>query len=200
MPTLDVPMFGGEIEKWASYKDRFLNLLKDNRVRDNDSTKRQCLYQSLSGEALALVENLQNVSFDKAWSVLEQAYDDPLRRGRVHYNALFNEKFPPNMRLRKLSNHFIQHIAGLESANEECGIKTSNMILINYFLDQTRDSVSLAWERALTEKRVSCKLDDFFQLSSNNIPLRKEPQNGRQHLSFHQASRQSTGLAQHRKH
>lgn len=63
LPPTDVPKFNGNLEKWTSFKKQFGSLIEDKRVRFNDSLKKRYLFQALSDEALAIVENTRDARF-----------------------------------------------------------------------------------------------------------------------------------------
>jgi len=129
LPALDVGTFSGEITKWSSFKGNFLTIINDSRVKDHDEVKRQFLFKAIKGEALALIENLQDASFDQGWEILCENYDDPLRRAKAHFDALSDQKNSKQSLRRRLID-FRRHSSGLQAAYRDSDLDPFDQIVI----------------------------------------------------------------------
>lgn len=162
LPSLDVPKVAGQIEKWSSFKGRFINLISDQRLKDHDNQKQSLLFQAVSGDALSLIENLKDSDFLTCWKILTQFYDDPLRRSKTHLDAIFGNT-APGRTLRQLLVMFRQHVSGFKAACSEASLDPLDQVIIERFLDHTAQTVRLSWEKKLTEKGSTKSLEDFFR-------------------------------------
>lgn len=58
LPAITVPKVAGEIERWASFKSIFENIIDDPRIIHNDAMKAQLLHHELNREARDMIEHL----------------------------------------------------------------------------------------------------------------------------------------------
>lgn len=164
LPALSIPTFHGELEKWSNFKSRFLNLISDIRVKDNDATKKDYLYAAVSGEAVSMIENVKDCDFDTIFKILLDFYDDPFRRANAHYDGLFKTT-GKGATLRQRLVQYRQHATGLSEAYKELRLDPFEQVLITHFLqnNDTKPGIKLQWERRLTESPSNATLTEFYK-------------------------------------
>lgn len=77
LPQIKLPIFDGEYEKWATFRDIFTNVvLKNNTLTDIE--RMQYLKTHLRGEASKLVQHLQitSTNYPTCWDILNRRYSN----------------------------------------------------------------------------------------------------------------------------
>lgn len=94
LPTINIPIFSGNISDWPSFKDTFSSLVHNNQDLD-DVQKFHYLKSSLKGSASSLIAaiNITAEGYDQAWATLTTRYDSKRLQATHHLMNIFN--YPP---------------------------------------------------------------------------------------------------------
>lgn len=113
LPCSDLPKFSGDYNKWISFKDRFLSIIK-NAGAVSEITKLDFLLSNLEGEALKLVESYQvnEDNYTVVWNVLEKRFENKKLLVNAQLQILFNQK--------PVKQESAQAIKGLLDTTNQC--------------------------------------------------------------------------------
>ena len=95
LPKLNLPRFGGDLLKWSSFKESFINHVHSNSTI-SQSSKFTHLLSLLDGEAMECVQgfSLTEESYKDAWDLLEQQFGRPAQIKLCHVSALLRLEAP----------------------------------------------------------------------------------------------------------
>lgn len=102
--------------------------------------KHQFLRSKLKGEPATLVETLpiDGFFYNKAWEVLLQHYDDPMKKIARHLDAILKTSPAKGSQLRSLITHFRAQVAALTiTFAEKPDIDVLSQFAIHLFLSKT---------------------------------------------------------------
>jgi hypothetical protein len=122
LPVLKLPSFDGTFDDWLPFSDMFTNIVHSNQALNNVE-KMHYLRSCLKGEALNVVASLDltSTSYNIAWNLLQERYNNKLLIIQKHIHSLFNLpklQFESVVDLRELFNNANKHIRSLNSLGE----------------------------------------------------------------------------------
>lgn len=90
-PEIRLPVFDGKRENWASFKNKFITLV-DSRSDASDAVKCTMLFSSLTGSALAKIEQFEPSAenYANAWKTLLDFYDHKRVVAKEHLDAILD--------------------------------------------------------------------------------------------------------------
>lgn len=138
LPTLTLPVFDGEYEKWMSFKDAFTSLIHDNR-KLTAIQKFQYLRSSVKDEALQVISGLNTTSenYAIAWDLLRAHYENKKLIINGHLTRLL--EFPQITKDKhKTLKQFIVHISTHLKALEVLGQPVDQWDAIIIFLARNK--------------------------------------------------------------
>ena len=75
LPRIELPKFGGDIDKWNDFKERYEAMVHNNS-RLQSVEKMHYLKSCLVGEALNSIKNLTLTQYDEAWQLMIRRYQN----------------------------------------------------------------------------------------------------------------------------
>ncbi|XP_074028835.1 uncharacterized protein [Leptinotarsa decemlineata] len=160
-PTLELPKFYGEYEKWGQFRDMFLALVHNDATMDK-MEKFYYLISCIKGEFSKVIEAIEvtESNYENAWDLLKSRYENKLLTIKNHVRALVEA--PAIVRdvranLRKLTDDIQKHTRSLKTLGEP--VDNWDTLLI-YLISRKLDVASQKeWEEYLiTENLISPKL------------------------------------------
>lgn len=93
LPKLEVPKFDGSFNNWATFRDLFTSMVKDDKTL-TDSEKLQYLKPNVQNEAADLVCDylVTDANFDVAWAALEERFENKRLQVKAHLALLFDQE------------------------------------------------------------------------------------------------------------
>lgn len=172
LPTLSLPTFYGDYDKWLHFRDTFKTLVH-NDVSLNDVTKFHYLLSCLKGNAEQVLRSLDvsEANYNIAWELLNERFENKAVIIRNHVKALF--QWPSILKeshtlLRKMLDGMLQHLRALDSLGEPTN-KWDTLII--YLFSNKLDAVSKCeWEKSCA-KLDSPTLTDFKTFISNRCHI-----------------------------
>lgn len=164
LPTIKLPNFDGNFNKWLEFHDTFSSLIHNNPDL-NEINKFQYLKLSLSGQAASVIESLEisTCNYAVAWKLICDRYNNTRQLVHNHLVSLMNT---PNIKktetsLRSLVDHISKHMRALASLKES----TENWdTLIIFLFSQKLDLVtSTKWEEYRNSLPLKPTLDNFYE-------------------------------------
>jgi hypothetical protein len=122
LPTINLPHFNGEYTEWTVFYDSFLSLIHENAKLENIQ-KLHYLRSCLGDEPRRIIESLSVSadSYNTAWQLLKERYQNKRLIVQHHINALFNlpqvTKSPNS--LRSLLDQTNAHLESLKAQRLE---------------------------------------------------------------------------------
>lgn len=123
LKPLEVPIFTGKFDEWATFQDMFLSLIHNNKTISKIE-KFFYLRNALSGEANTLIQNLETSTsnYDAAWTMITNRYNN--KRQLIQCHTKYTYDLEPIMResaskLRKFTNSLNTHIHALQALNQD---------------------------------------------------------------------------------
>ena len=168
LPDLKLPEFDGDYSKWLFFKNNFESTIrKDDQL--SDARKLQYLVGVCTGEALKIVEgfSLLDDSFENAWKLLLDTYDNEIIIIETHLEQLF--KFPDISKnnkvesIRQLHWHLQTHVISLKSMKQP--VQHWDTIIIHHAkrkLDMTEQKDWQDRHKQSTPENMP-SLDDFLK-------------------------------------
>nr|CAH7739803.1 unnamed protein product [Callosobruchus chinensis] len=154
-PTLELPKFYGDYDKWGQFRDMFLSLVDKDRTLDNIK-KFYYLISCLKGEAAKVIANMEitNENYHVAWDLLKNRYENSSVIIKKHVRELFEmpavSKEPHS--LRQLTDNLQKHLRSLASLGEP--VESWSTMLI-YLITKKLDFASeRAWEEYIISKKI----------------------------------------------
>lgn len=89
-PRMEVPVFDGNVEKWATFRDLFVALIHDNKNLNNIE-KFKHLETALQANVLTNFRMLAE-SYEAAWAAVKKRYEDKRKILSYHLDAIFGLK------------------------------------------------------------------------------------------------------------
>nr|CAI5839603.1 unnamed protein product [Callosobruchus analis] len=171
-PTLELPKFYGDYDKWGQFRDMFLSLVDKDRTLEN-TKKFYYLVSCLKGEAVKVIANVEitNENYHVAWDLLKNRYENSSVIIKKHVRELFEMSSASNEShsLRQLTDNLQKHLRSLASLGKP--VESWSTLLI-YLITKKLDFASKgAWE----EYAIYTVL--YSQLSKYGFNLRKWPSN-----------------------
>lgn len=118
LPSLDLPVFDGNITEWTSFKDLFTAAVGNNS-KLGAAQKLQYLKSSLGGEAASLIRSfaITDLNYVAAWKILNERYDNTREIVQTLINKLLTLKEIKTENatdLQKLVDSFVESVRALE--------------------------------------------------------------------------------------
>jgi len=138
LPTLTLPAFSGEYDKWMHFKDAFTSLIHDNR-KLTAIQKFQYLRSSVKDEALQVISSLNTTieNYEIAWDFLKGHYENKRLIINSHLTRLL--EFPQITKNKpKTLKQFIVHIRTHLKALEVLGQLVNQWDSIIIYLARNR--------------------------------------------------------------
>lgn len=156
LPEITIPTFDGTIERWQSFRDKFLA-----RVGNNPAIpiidKFQYLDDSLVGKARSCIESIETSenNYKEVWEILTNKYDNTRKAILRHWSILHN--FPKLQRdtpeaLEELIDTFRQHIRALISLGEP--VDEWHSCIIYLLLSKINNNTKYQWETTLSGNKM----------------------------------------------
>lgn len=163
LPTLKLPDFNGEYNKWIQFSDTFKAIIHNNNALTT-TQKFYYLRSCLSGDAARALDTLEvsDTNYDIAWDILKERFKNKNIIIHTHIKALF--ELPQvtkdsHTSLRDLSDSMSQHLRALESLGQPVESWDSLIIfLCSSKLDITSRN---EWEKTLVKRRELPSMDNF---------------------------------------
>lgn len=156
LPTLKLPTFAGEYDRWMLFKDAFQSLIHGNR-KLTDVQKFQYLRSTLKDEALEVISGL-NTSAENyivAWNLLKDQYENKKLIINSHLSKLL--EFPTVAKDKYVAlKQFVMHIRMHLKALQVLGQPTDQWDAIIIFLARGKlDYQSQrAWEEEIRQQEL----------------------------------------------
>lgn len=169
LPTIKLPNFDGNFNKWLEFHDTFNSLIHTNPAL-NEINKFQYLKLSLTGQAASVIEALEisTLNYPVAWKLVCDRYNNKRQLVHNHLVSLMNIPTVKNNEtsLRALVDHISKHMRALTSLKE----KTENWdTLIIFIFSQKLDSAtSTKWEEYRNSLKDTPTLDNFYNFLRNH--------------------------------
>ena len=167
LPTLHLPTFDGEVEKWPLFWESF-----ETSVAGTDLpavSKLTYLRSLLRGDAAACIAGLAltGANYETACDLLTKRFGRPERLVFIHIQALLNLSVSQD--LKKLQNVLLVHIRSLQVLKKEG--ENYGMFLTPLVLSKLPEDIRLEWARGSEGKESD--LDHLLQFISSEIERRE---------------------------
>lgn len=143
LPPIKLPLFSGNIQSWAFFRDTFTSLV-DSDPSLKPVEKLHHLLSSLSGEALARVKHFQitDDNYPLVWSALNKAYDNKRVLAHSYLDKILNFHF--NKSATVLSNllGFTTNVADSVSSFKSLNLENPDDVILSYLALRTLDSTT----------------------------------------------------------
>ncbi|KAL0810831.1 hypothetical protein ABMA28_010141 [Loxostege sticticalis] len=171
LPVIKIPTFDGTYFKWLEFRDTFVSLVHERKIRDVH--KFYYLNSYLDGEASRVISNLEvtDKNYSEAWKLLCDRYDNKRQLINNHLKSLFSLE---SVRETEKSLRFIiDHVTKNLRALHTLGLPTDKWdILIIYIVAQKLDSrTCFKWEEHRNSLNEIPSLDDFFNFLRNRADV-----------------------------
>lgn len=162
LPVAELPKFGGEHDKWLSFRNTFKTMV-DARTDIDDLVKFFYLRNSLEGEALNKVSifDANAANYRNAWQLLIDAYDRKRILVSKHLDALIDIKpltQTSAQYLSKLVDDTRQHLTMLRALQ----VQVDDRIVVRLLERALPISVRRQWEESLTLDELP-PLETFYK-------------------------------------
>lgn len=162
LPVIKIPTFDGTYFKWLEFRDMFVSLVHERKIRDVH--KFHYLNSYLEGEAARVISNLEvtDDNYSEAWKLLCDRYNNKRQLINNHLKSLFSLE---SVRETERSLRFIiDHVTKNLRALHTLGLPTEKWdVLIIYIVAQRLDSrTCFKWEEHRNSLNEIPSLDDFF--------------------------------------
>jgi hypothetical protein len=161
LPTINLPHFNGEYTEWTVFYDSFLSLIHENAKLENIQ-KLHYLRSCLGDEPRRIIESLSVSadSYNTAWQLLKERYQNKLLIVQHHINALFNlpqvTKSPNS--LRSLLDQTNAH---LESKAQRLEVDKWDALIIYLITIKLDFATKREWE-----SKLNCELPTMDEMKS----------------------------------
>ena len=166
LSKIEVPVFSGIPSEWSQWKAMYETFIH-SRGNYKAFEKHQILRSKLKGEPYTLIEEIpldenDSQSYDNAWQVLLDHYDDPLESVSRYLRAL--DTLQPKSSLKTLVTHYRANVTPLKIVFSKCpDIDIFSQFIIHSFLQKADKGSNLDWQRELQRKAVLPTFDDFLK-------------------------------------
>lgn len=173
LPKINIPQFNGDYQNWLEFRDTYISMIHKNDNLDNIS-KFHYLRASLHGSAAIVVQNINftKESYETAWNLLCDRYDNSRLLVNNHVHALFNVE-----PISRESSQSIRHLLDVTNKN----IRALTVLkqptqhwdtLIIYMMSNKLDSVtSRYWGEFRNTLSEPPTLSQFCTFLSNRADL-----------------------------
>ncbi|XP_071652908.1 uncharacterized protein [Temnothorax longispinosus] len=168
LPKINLPSFDGSLEKWESFRDRFMSMIQNDQNLSNVE-RMHYLFSCLKGDASNALTHLAitETNFPIAWQILVSRYENKRRLISIHLHTLcnlpsLNSETAKDLRdLRDKTNMAIQALKNLG-----CSIEYWDDIIVFLVSQKLDKSSRKAWELKLISDTVDfptySDLDQFL--------------------------------------
>ncbi|XP_055605504.1 uncharacterized protein LOC129753684 [Uranotaenia lowii] len=148
LPTVDLPLFSGQIEDWLEWSDKFNNLVH-RRASLADVQKFEYLKLSLRGPALNIIDSLPTTSanYVVAYELLEERYNNTKLLIQKHMKDLFELEPTREESAKSLRNLFDKarkHLRSLRIMGQP--VEAWNAVLIHLMANKLDNATRREWE------------------------------------------------------
>lgn len=164
LPSINLPSFDGDYNKWRSFHDYFVSVIHDNETLQ-PVQKLHYLKGCLTGEAERLLSQvpITNEDYNPAWDKLKMRYDNKRLLINTQLKKLFNQP--------KLHNENMKGLRMLLDTTDECmqQLKTFKVkveqwdtLLIHIMIQRLPISTIQLWEEKLGDSQELPKFTNFI--------------------------------------
>ncbi|GJQ73711.1 hypothetical protein Trydic_g17414, partial [Trypoxylus dichotomus] len=171
LPSMTLPDFDGEYDKWLQFYDTFSTLIHKN-PKLNNIERFYYLKGCLKGKAGEILQSLEvsDSNYEIAWNLLKQRFENKRVIVEKHVQALFEYSIISKMSatsLRKVIDDFNKHIRALNSLGEPT--EHWDRLLIHLLSTKLDLTAKREWqEHAVSkEKNVLPKFSDIMTFLTN---------------------------------
>lgn len=170
LPTLKLPEFNGEYDKWIQFNDTFRAIIHNNNtltITQKFYYLRSCLFKILLfkvGEAERELDTLEasDANYEVAWDILRGRFENKNIIIHNHVKVLFELSQVSKdscVSLRSLYDNMSQHLRALESLGQP--VDSWDSIVI-YLVSSKLDSATRnEWERQSVKRKELPRMDYF---------------------------------------
>ncbi|XP_018364596.1 PREDICTED: uncharacterized protein LOC108762191 [Trachymyrmex cornetzi] len=169
LPTIDLPKFDGNYERWVPFRDLFESLIATNSVL----TAVQKLYylrSALTGEAAKIIASLEitNDNYVIAWELLKNRYENKrlivqyLIQALLDLASINKESYSD---LRQLVDNASQHIQTLTKLEQP--VASWGTLLIHIILPKVDKGSRREWELKRSNREEFPTLAEFMDFLTN---------------------------------
>ncbi|XP_076298362.1 uncharacterized protein LOC143217705 [Lasioglossum baleicum] len=178
LPKVELPTFSGDCAKWKPYESRSKSAIISNPSL-TDSVKLQYLLGSLSGDALAAVENLDVIdsNFEIAWERLKENFHNE----RLIVHALMRKLFSLksiNMEQIDSLRQFTVHFRNTLEALHKLGRTSQDDLLVYLVTNKFEKTTAREWRDLLGKTRTYPtlkQLEEFLFTKAAAVEEEPEP-------------------------
>jgi hypothetical protein len=162
LPTINLPHFNGEYTEWTVFYDSFLSLIHENAKLENIQ-KLHYLRSCLGDEPRRIIESLSVSadSYNTAWQLLKERYQNKRLIVQHHINALFNlpqvTKSPNS--LRSLLDQTNAHLESLKA--QRLDVDKWDALIIYLITIKLDFATKREWE-----SKLNCELPTMDEMKS----------------------------------
>lgn len=174
LPTLGLPKFWGEYDKWTQFAETFQILVSENRHID-DIQKFYYLLDAVQGDAKRVLESLEVTrdNYKVAWQLLKDRFENKNLIIQSHLKALIDVQpvtKESNQSLRKLLDNTEKHLRALNALGEP--VKTWDRLII-FFIGRKLDlETKKEWEeKTITIFNGNPSFADFANFLANKCRI-----------------------------
>lgn len=154
LPKLEIPKFDGSFNNWATFRDLFTSMVKDDNSL-TDGEKLQYLKPNVKGEASDIVSEylVTDANFETAWAALEERFENKRLQAKAHLSTLFDQEVILSenvVSLRLLLRTTQKCLRSLKSLGAP--VETWDWLLIHMTVIRLDPKTRRYWEMAYTEK------------------------------------------------
>lgn len=148
LPTLDLPRFDGQLDRWLGFFGLFESLV-DSRADLSAAQKMAYLLASLQEEALGLVQHLaiDDSSYETAKVILKRRYNDVRRLADAHVGQILN--LPKVSRVSALRSEIVNPVLVAVNALRQLNLPVDqwSFLLLHLVLAKLPSEMRLRFER-----------------------------------------------------
>ncbi|XP_024871088.1 uncharacterized protein LOC112454106, partial [Temnothorax curvispinosus] len=172
LPTLKLPEFSGNYNKWLLFKDAFTSLIHENDTL-TEIQKYQYLRSSVTGEAFQVIGGLATTAanYENAWDLLLNNYEHPRLLINTHLSQLLD--FPAVLKdkpatMRQLIVHVRTHLKALEIL--ELPVDKWDELLIHLLKNRMDYNTQKSWEEETKkDKENRPTLENFLTFLNEQV-------------------------------
>ncbi|XP_064212957.1 uncharacterized protein LOC107399201 [Tribolium castaneum] len=187
LPKIDLPTFDGAYEKWLAFRDMFNSLIHSNLTLPKVQ-KFHYLRSSLKGEAANIVQSLEvcDESYDAAWSLLEDRYDNKRLIINNHLKGITN--ITPLLKesssgLRSLLDNLSKNLRALKVLKQP--VEYWDTIIVFLVVQKLDPTTRREWEKEVSSRdypstselekflRKRCELFETIEMSKQSSNLNR---------------------------
>ena len=170
LPTINLPIFSGEYEKWPEFRDLFTSKIAINSSFTNGD-RMYYLKTNVEGEAADLIQdhNVEGDNFTRAWALFKDTYENLRLQVRSHLKKLHTTKPASSeaaeeiQRIANATNNLIEGMRNLKR------MAISDDILVFFTVDRLDTNTRRAWESSLGAGKDPASYDNLRAFLNGRI-------------------------------